>query len=102
MGEAGIMPVMQNQIVPTPTQPENRAQTSQRSWLQAYMVFLLSRKESLILKVAPLVLILGAPEVIASNFLPVVGEVSDVTEVVLWVIVLLRTISAVSRYLKRE
>ena len=66
------------------------------------MAFLLNRRESLILKVAPLALILGAPEVIASNFLPVVGEISDVTELVLWVVVILRTISAVNRYLKRD
>jgi len=66
------------------------------------MAFLLSRSESLILKVAPVALILGTPEVIASNFLPVVGEISDVTELVLWVVVILRTISAVNRYVKRD
>jgi hypothetical protein len=93
---------MQNQIVPTPTQSNDHSKPRNRSWAQAYLAFLFSPRESLVLKVAPLALVLGAPEIIASNFLPVVGEVSDVTELVLWVIVILRTISAVNRYLRRD
>jgi len=93
---------MQNQITPSPEGPRDDTQSRNRNWAQAYMAFLLSRSESLILKVAPVALILGTPEVIASNFLPVVGEISDVTELVLWVVVILRTISAVNRYVKRD
>ena len=90
---------MQSKLITTNV-TDDRPSVS-RSWPQAYLAFLLSPKENLILKVAPLALLLGAPELIASNFLPIVGEISDLTALVLWAIVFLRTVSAVSRYTKR-
>jgi hypothetical protein len=88
---------MQSQIVPSPTQTTPVT----RSWPQAYLAFLLNPKERMVLKVAPLALMLGLPEVIASSFLPVVGELTDVGEIVLWAIVIYRTVLAVSRHKTR-
>lgn len=69
-----------------------------RSWPQAYMAFLLSRRESLVLKFAPLAILIGSPELVISSFIPVVGEVSDLTAALLTIIVVVKTISAVRKY----
>lgn len=68
------------------------------SWLHAYKLFLLDKDESFILKLAPLILILGSPEVIVSNHLPVVGEVIDVGALSVTALVIFRTYSAVKRH----
>jgi hypothetical protein len=87
---------MQYQIT---TLPAHHAQgTHQRSWLSAYGKFLLSSQESLILKIAPLAFLIGAPELIASEFLPIIGEISDIGAIVVAAIVVVRTMRAVSRY----
>lgn len=87
--------VMPNEIVPTPSTSNSPAR---RSWGKAYLKFLMSPEESLVLKIAPLALVIGAPEVIVSNFLPVVGELTDLGELVLWGMVIARTARAVRRH----
>jgi len=52
--------------------------TPKRSWPQVYKSFLLSSDEHLFLKIAPLAILLGSPEIIASNLIPIVGEFVDV------------------------
>ena len=93
-----MLVIMQSQI--TPISPGERAaqDTPKRPWLSAYGKFLLSPEESLILKIAPLAFFIGAPELIATEFLPIIGEVSDVGVLILIVIVAVRTIRAVQRY----
>ena len=90
---------MNNEIITT---TQSQTQRAQRTWAQAYVAFLLSPKESLMLKIAPVALLLGAPEVIASNFLPIIGEMSDLGELLLWIIVIGRTVSAVQRHIQRD
>ena len=68
------------------------------SWPSAYRAFLLDDKESLVLKLAPIALLLGTPEVIASNLIPVVGELVDVGGLTLTALVLFRTYLAVRRH----
>lgn len=86
---------MQSQIQTT---IHNSETLVRRSWLSAYGRFLLSPKESLILKVAPLAFLFGAPELVASEFIPIVGELSDLAVLVLVAVVGFRTFRAVSRY----
>lgn len=62
------------------------------------MRFLRSRDESLILKAAPVLLIVGSPEVLVSNLLPFVGEALDVGTFGLSMVVLYRTLRAVRKY----
>ncbi len=69
-----------------------------RTWPRAYFAFLLSPKESLVLKFAPIAIVLGAPELVIDSFLPVIGEVSDLTALILTIIVAVKTIVAVGRY----
>ena len=71
-----------------------RATSEPRSWLAAYVSFL-RQKGDFMLKVAPLALILGSPEVVASNLIPVVGEVADIGGLVLAATVAYRTLQAV-------
>ena len=68
------------------------------SWPQAYKAFLLNRHESFILKLAPIALLVGSPEVIASNIIPVVGEIVDVGGLTLAMVVAVRTYNAVKKY----
>lgn len=86
---------MQTQIQTTNQRSET---TIKRSWLSAYGRFLLSPSESFILKIAPVAFLLGTPELIASEFLPIVGEISDLAALVLIAIVGFRTVQAVKRY----
>lgn len=69
-----------------------------RSWQEAYKVFLLSKNESFLLKIAPLAVLLGSPEIIASNLIPIVGEIADVGGMGLTLVIVLRTLSAVQKY----
>ena len=69
-----------------------------RSWAGAYKSFLLNRQESIFLKIAPIAIILGSPEIIASNILPVIGEVVDVGGITLTAMVVVRTYNAVKKY----
>ncbi len=78
--------------------PIQAANADKKSWLSAYKAFLLSQDESLILKIAPLALLAGSPELIASNLIPVVGEVLDVGGIALTSVVALRTLAAVQKY----
>jgi hypothetical protein len=86
---------MQSEMIPTTS---NNNSPTRRGWARAYLKFLVSPQESFVLKVAPLALVLGTPEVIVSNFLPVVGELTDVGELILWGMVIFRTARAVRRY----
>lgn len=79
-------------------QPITQATVEHRSWPQAYKAFLTNRHESFYLKVAPIVLLVGSPEIIASNILPVIGEIADVGGVTLAVVVAARTYHAVKQY----
>lgn len=69
-----------------------------RSWGRAYLRFLRSRDENLFLKIAPLILIFGSPEVLISNLLPVVGEALDVGTLGIIALVVYRTARAVRKY----
>lgn len=71
---------------------------SHRSWPSAYRAFLYNRHESFVLKIAPLALLVGSPEIIASNIVPVLGEVVDIGGLTLTVVVVVRTYRAVRRY----
>ena len=68
------------------------------SWPQAYKAFLLNRHESFFLKLAPIALLVGSPEIIASNIIPVVGELVDVGGLTLAMVVAVRTYNAVKKY----
>lgn len=67
-------------------------------WGKAYLAFLKSRNENLILKIAPLLLLFGSPEIVLSNIIPIAGEVIDVGGVSLTLLVLVRTFMAVRKY----
>ena len=78
--------------------PMPSSSVTNRSWPSAYAAFLRNRHESFFLKVAPIALLVGSPEIIASNILPVIGEVADVGGITLAALVAVRTYSAVKRY----
>jgi hypothetical protein len=69
-----------------------------KSWPRAYAAFLLNRNENLILKVAPIILLVGSPELLVSNIIPIVGEVVDIGGASMALIVAFRTLSAVKKY----
>ncbi|MDL2341950.1 MAG: hypothetical protein QFB87_02650 [Patescibacteria group bacterium] len=77
---------------------QSKPLSAKRTWMQAYQAFLFSRDESLLLKIAPLALLAGSPEIIASNLIPVVGEVADIGGVTLATVVAIRTVHAVRKY----
>ena len=68
------------------------------SWSKAYLRFLRSKNENVILKIAPLALIGIVPIEILSNLVPIVGELNDVGYVVMLTIVVFRTINQVRKY----
>jgi hypothetical protein len=68
--------------------------TNPVSWPNAYKAFLLDKNESTLLKLAPLAIIFGAPEVIVSNIIPVVGEFVDIGGLSLASIIAARTFLA--------
>jgi hypothetical protein len=72
--------------------------TSTLSWPQAYKAFLLDKDESILLKVAPLAVVLGAPEIIVSNVIPIFGEFIDVGGITLTSIMAFRTYLAVRKH----
>ncbi len=72
--------------------------TTKRSWPEAYKAFLLSRDESFILKIAPIALVFGSPEILASNLIPIIGEIADIGGLGLATVVTIRTLSAVQKY----
>jgi hypothetical protein len=68
------------------------------SWPSAYKAFLLDKNESTLLKIAPLAIIFGAPEIVVSSIIPVVGEFIDVGSLTLATIIAARTYSAVRKH----
>ena len=81
---------MNNSLHPQPT--------TQRSWPAAYKAFILDRHASFLLKIAPIAILIGSPEIIVSNIVPVVGEIADVGGLTLTAIVAFRTLAAVRKY----
>ena len=71
---------------------------AKRSWDTAYKAFLFNRDESLALKVAPMFILLGTPEVIVSNLVSVVGELADIGGFGILVVVVFRTYTALQKY----
>ena len=84
--------------IPTTVRPVANTPVTQRGWPSAYQTFLRNRHESFFLKIAPLVLLAGSPEIVASNLVPVLGEVADLGGLTLSVVVAVRTYRAVRRY----
>lgn len=78
--------------------PITQSNVDTRTWPQAYKAFLMDRHESFFLKIAPIALLVGSPEIIASNILPVIGEVADIGGLTLAAVVAVRTYHAVKRY----
>lgn len=72
---------------------------SQRiGWFRAYQRFLLSRDESLVLKLAPLALIGVLPEELLSNLIPGIGLLDDFGYIVLLAFVIYKTFTRVNAY----
>lgn len=69
-----------------------------KGWLQAYKLFLMDRDESFVLKVAPLIILFGSPEVILSNLLPIIGEVVDIGALSITGLVIFKTYLAVRKH----
>jgi hypothetical protein len=93
-----MITLMNSQITSITPRERHTPGANQRSWLAAYGRFLLSPQESLILKIAPLAFVIGAPELIASEFLPVIGEISDIGAIIIAALVVVHTARAVKRY----
>ena len=93
-----MLALMQSPSTPITPKPQRAPNIEKRSWLQAYGRFLMSPQESFILKIAPLAFLIGAPELIASEFIPIVGEINDLAALVIALLVAARTIRAVNRY----
>jgi uncharacterized membrane protein YkvA (DUF1232 family) len=74
------------------------AGSSSKGWGRAYVRFLLSRDENLLLKIAPLALIGILPVDIISNVVPFVGEIDDIGFVVALLFVAGRTLHRVNKY----
>jgi hypothetical protein len=64
----------------------------------AYIEFLKSRDESILLKIAPLVMVGLIPADLVSNLLPVLGIVDDVGLTGFSAIIVIKTILRVSKY----
>lgn len=67
-------------------------------WFQAYVRFLVSRDESLVLKVAPLALIGVLPMDIVSNIIPGIGLLDDAGYILIAIAVLFKTLARVGYY----
>lgn len=65
-------------------------------WFQAYVRFLVSRDESLVLKVAPLALIGVLPMDIVSNIIPGIGLLDDAGYILIAIAVLFKTLARVN------
>ena len=67
-------------------------------WFAAYRRFLLSRNESVVLKLAPLALIGILPPEVLSNLIPGIGLLDDVGYIIALVFVVYKTITRVAAY----
>lgn len=67
-------------------------------WLGAYRRFLLSRRENLLLKVAPLALVGVLPPELLSNLIPGIGLLDDLGYLILAAFVIYKTVSRVNAY----
>ena len=67
-------------------------------WLTAYMRFLTSKDESLMLKVAPLALIGVMPMDVVSNIIPGIGLLDDSGYILITIVVLSKTLIRVNHY----
>ena len=79
------------------TQPHS-AYYDMVTWRRAYLRFLMSRDESLALKVAPLALFGVLPFDILSNVVPIIGELDDVSYAMVAGVILFRTFQRVRKY----
>ena len=84
-----------NQTIATQT---GQSTNIKRSWPAAYKAFLMDKDESLVLKIAPIALLLGSPEIVMSNLIPVVGELLDIGTFTLAGLVALRTYTSVKKH----
>lgn len=71
---------------------------SKKSYFAAYRSFLFDKDELLFLKIAPLLLIIGSPEIVLSNLIPVVGELLDVGGLTVTMIVVFKTLQGIKRH----
>jgi uncharacterized membrane protein YkvA (DUF1232 family) len=71
---------------------------AKNSWPKAYMRFLLSKDESIVLKVAPLALAGILPFDILSNIIPLVGELDDLGYIIMLTVVTYKTLKQVNKY----
>ena len=74
------------------------SKSASSSWAKAYLRFLRSRDESVVLKVAPLALVGVLPIDMLSNLIPFVGEIDDVGFIVILAVVASRTAWRVHKY----
>ena len=77
---------------------QTASQDATLSWPQAYFEFLKSPRESILLKIAPLVMMGLLPVDLVSNLLPVIGIADDVGLSGLGIVVIIKTISRVHQY----
>ena len=84
----------------TDTQLQNKptSQPQESSWFAAYKHFLLSKDESVTLKLAPLALAGILPPEILTNAIPVLGLVDDIGFIIATIIVIVKTRQRVKRY----
>ena len=68
------------------------------SWIKAYLRFLHSRDESVVLKAAPLALVGVLPIEILSNLIPFVGEADDAGYMIVLAVITARTLWRVRKY----
>jgi len=68
------------------------------SWSKAYMRFLLSSDESLMLKIAPLAMLGILPFDIISNIVPLLGELDDLGYLIALAFIIVKTADRVRRY----
>lgn len=67
-------------------------------WSSAYKAYLFDPHESLFLKVAPLLLLVGSPVIVVSNLVPVVGEAVDIGAFGTTLLVIFRTYLAIRKH----
>ncbi len=73
---------------------------AKQGWMYAYMAFLRSKDETFLLKIAPVLLLLGTPELVAATLIPVVGEIVDFGGISIALFVAFKTVVAVRKYRK--
>lgn len=82
----------------TQLQNTSRSKPQESGWFAAYKQFLLSKDESVTLKLAPLALAGILPPEILTNAIPVLGLVDDIGFIIATVIVIVKTRQRVKRY----